>query len=417
MMQSHLPDSRAAAAALDTHDPLAAFRARFYLPEGVIYLDGNSLGPLPLEAQRRLAQVIAAEWGDGLIRSWNAAGWIALPQRIGDKLARLLGAQPGEVVAGDSTSINLFKALAAALTLRPDRRVIVSERDNFPTDLYMAQGLIELLGGGYTLRLAAADEIADAIGADTAVVMLTHVNYRTGRMHDMAEVTQRAQACGALTIWDLAHSAGAVPVDLNGAQADFAVGCGYKYLNGGPGAPAFIFVAQRHQADFRQPLAGWMGHAHPFAFEPDYRPAPGIARALCGTPPVLSLAALECGVDIALEAPMAMVRAKSLALTDLFIAQVEPRCAAHGLRLVTPREPDRRGSQVCFAHPDAFPIMQALIARGVIGDFRAPDILRFGFAPLYLRYVDVWDAAHILAEVLELRTWDRPEFHRRGRVT
>ncbi|PJF47269.1 MAG: kynureninase [Chloroflexi bacterium] len=416
-MQSHLPDSRAAAAALDTHDPLAAFRARFYLPEGVIYLDGNSLGPLPLEAQRRLAQVIAAEWGDGLIRSWNAAGWIALPQRIGDKLARLLGAQPGEVVAGDSTSINLFKALAAALTLRPDRRVIVSERDNFPTDLYMAQGLIELLGGGYTLRLAAADEIADAIGADTAVVMLTHVNYRTGRMHDMAEVTQRAQACGALTIWDLAHSAGAVPVDLNGAQADFAVGCGYKYLNGGPGAPAFIFVAQRHQADFRQPLAGWMGHAHPFAFEPDYRPAPGIARALCGTPPVLSLAALECGVDIALEAPMAMVRAKSLALTDLFIAQVEPRCAAHGLRLVTPREPDRRGSQVCFAHPDAFPIMQALIARGVIGDFRAPDILRFGFAPLYLRYVDVWDAAHILAEVLELRTWDRPEFHRRGRVT
>ncbi|GIV83242.1 MAG: kynureninase [Candidatus Roseilinea sp.] len=417
MTQSHLPDSRAAAAALDAHDPLAAFRARFYLPEGVIYLDGNSLGPLPHEAQRRLAQVIAAEWGDGLIRSWNAAGWIALPQRIGDKLARLLGAQPGEVVAGDSTSINLFKALAAALTLRPDRRVIVSERDNFPTDLYMAQGLIALLGGGYALRLAAADEIADAIGADTAVVMLTHVNYRTGRMHDMAEVTQRAQACGALTIWDLAHSAGAVPVDLNGAQADFAVGCGYKYLNGGPGAPAFIFVAQRHQADFRQPLAGWMGHAHPFAFEPDYRPAPGIARALCGTPPILSLAALECGVDIALEAPMAMVRAKSLALTDLFIAQVEPRCAAHGLRLVTPREPDRRGSQVCFAHPDAFPIMQALIARGVIGDFRAPDILRFGFAPLYLRYVDVWDAAHILAEVLESRAWDRPEFHRRGRVT
>ncbi len=417
MTQSHLPDSRAAAAALDVHDQLAAFRDRFHLPEGVIYLDGNSLGPLPHEARQRLAWVITAEWGEGLIRSWNAAGWITLPQRIGDKLACLLGAQPGEVVVADSTSINLFKALAAALTLRPDRRCIVSERDNFPTDLYMAQGLIELMGGGYALHLVAADEIADAIGADTAVVMLTHVNYRTGRMHDMTEVTRRAHACGALTIWDLAHSAGAVPVDLNGAQADFAVGCGYKYLNGGPGAPAFIFVAQRHQAHFRQPLAGWMGHAHPFAFEPDYRPAPGIVRALCGTPPILSLAALECGVDIALEAPMATVRAKSLALTDLFIARVEQRCAAHGLRLVTPREHDRRGSQVCFAHPDAFPIMQALIARGVIGDFRAPDILRFGFAPLYLRYVDVWDAAHVLAEVLESRAWDRPEFHQRGRVT
>lgn len=416
MTRSHLPDSRAAAAALDAHDRLAAFRARFYLPEGVIYLDGNSLGPLPHETRRRLAQVMEAEWGEGLIRSWNAAGWIALPQRIGDKLARLLGAQPGEVIVGDSTSINLFKALAAALALRPERRCIVSERDNFPTDLYMAQGLIELLGNGYTLRLAAADEIADAIGADVAVVMLTHVNYRTGRMHDMAEVTRRAHAGGALTIWDLAHSAGAVPVDLNAAQADFAVGCGYKYLNGGPGAPAFIFVAQRHHADFRQPLAGWMGHAYPFAFEPDYRPAPGIARALCGTPPILSLAALECGVDIALQAPMATVRAKSLALTDLFIARVEQQCAAHGLRLVTPREHDRRGSQVCFAHPDAFPIMQALIARGVIGDFRPPDILRFGFAPLYLRYVDVWDAAHALAEVLESRAWDRPEFHPPGRV-
>ncbi|MCS7055235.1 MAG: kynureninase [Thermoflexales bacterium] len=417
MAPAHLPTSRAAAAALDVHDPLASFRARFYLPEGVIYLDGNSLGPLPGAARQRLAQVVEAEWGEGLIRSWNAAGWIELPRRIGDKLARLIGAQPGEVIVADSTSINLFKVLAGALALRPGRRRIVSERDNFPTDLYMAQGLIELIGGGHELRLVEADEIGDAMDEDTAVVMLTHVNYRDGRMHDMAAVTRRAHACGALVIWDLAHSAGAVPVNLNGAQADFAVGCGYKYLNGGPGAPAFVFVARRHQADFRQPLAGWLGHAQPFAFETDYRPAEGIARALCGTPPILSLAALECGVDIALEAPMSAVRAKSLALTDLFIALVEQRCASHGLRLVTPREPDRRGSQVCFAHPNAFPIMQALIARGVIGDFRAPDILRFGFAPLFVRYVDAWDAAHILADVLDARAWDRPEFHRRAKVT
>lgn len=417
MVLPHLPDSRAAAAALDAHDPLASFRDRFHLPPGLIYLDGNSLGPLPHATRRRIAQVIAGEWGEGLIRSWNAAGWIELPQRVGDKIARLIGAQPGEVIVTDSTSINLFKVLAGALALRPGRRVVLSERDNFPTDLYIAQGLIELLRGGHALRLVAAEEICDAIGEDTAVVMLTHVNYRTGSMHDMVRITQQAHARGALTIWDLAHSAGAVPVDLNKAQADFAIGCGYKYLNGGPGAPAFLFVAQRHQADFRQPLAGWLGHAQPFAFEVDYRPAQGIARALCGTPPILSLTALACGVDIALEAPMSAVRAKSLALTDLFIAPVEQRCAPHGLRLVTPREHDRRGSQVCFAHPHAFPIMQALIARGVIGDFRAPDILRFGFAPLYVRYTDVWDAAHILAEVLASRAWDRPEFWQRAKVT
>jgi kynureninase len=402
---------------LDACDPLAPLRSRFHLPEGVIYLDGNSLGPLPRTARHRLVQVAEDEWGNGLIRSWNSAGWIELSQRIGDKLARLIGAQPGEVIVADSTSINLFKALAGGLALRPDRRVIVTERDNFPTDLYMAQGLIALLGGTHELRLAEADAIVQAIAADTAVVMLTHVNYRTGRMHDLAALTRCAHERGALVIWDLAHSTGAVPVDLNGAEADFAVGCGYKYLNGGPGAPAFIFVARRHQAGFRQPLAGWLGHAQPFAFEGCYRPAEGIARALCGTPPILSLAALECGVDIVLEAPMAAVRAKSLALTDLFITLIEQRCAGHGLRLVTPREHDRRGSQVCFAHPDAFPIMQALIARGVIGDFRAPDVLRFGFAPLYLRYADVWAAARILAEVLDARAWDRPEFRQQATVT
>jgi kynureninase len=383
----------------------------------VIYLDGNSLGPLPKGAAARVAQVVTEEWGDGLIRSWNSAGWIELPQRIGDKIAQLIGAQASEVIVADSTSVNLFKVLAGALTLNSARRVIVSERENFPTDLYMAQGLIALMGGRHELRLVDADDVADAIDAETAVVMLTHVNYRTGRMHDMAAITAQAHAHGALTIWDLAHSAGAVPVDLNAAQADLAIGCGYKYLNGGPGAPAFVFVAERHQADFVQPLSGWLGHAQPFAFDATYTPAQGIMRAMCGTPPVISIAALECGVDIALEADIAQVRAKSLALTDLFIALVEQTCAPHGLRLVTPREHGRRGSQVCFAHPDAYAIMQALIARGVIGDFRAPDILRFGFAPLYLRYADVWDAVRIVADVLDTRAWDTPAFRQRAKVT
>ena len=412
-----LPPPPETVLALDAHDPLASLRGRFHLPGGVIYLDGNSLGPLPHAARRRLVEVIEDEWGNGLIRSWNSAGWIELPQRIGDKIAHLIGAQPGEVVVADSTSINLFKALAGGLALRPGRRVIVSEHENFPTDLYIAQGLTALLDGRHELRLAEAYAIAQAIADDTAVVLLTHVNYRTGRMHDLAALTQCAHERGALVIWDLAHSTGAVPVDLNGAGADFAIGCGYKYLNGGPGAPAFIFVAHRHQASFRQPLSGWLGHAQPFAFEGSYRPAGGIARALCGTPPVLSLAALECGVDIALEAPMPVLRAKSLALTDLFIALVEQRCAGHGLRLITPREHNQRGSQVCFAHPGAFPIIQALIARGVIGDFRPPDILRFGFAPPYLRYADVWDAAHILADVLDAHAWDRPELWQRTKVT
>jgi kynureninase len=404
-------------AALDAADPLAHYRQRFHLPEGVIYLDGNSLGPLPKGAAERVTQVVSAEWGEGLIRSWNAAGWIDMPQRIGDKIARLIGAQPSEVIVADSTSVNLFKVLAGALKLNAGRHVIVSERENFPTDLYMAQGLIALLGGKHELRLVEADDTSKAINDETAVVMLTHVNYRTGRMHDMAAITQQAHAHDALAIWDLAHSAGAVPVDLNAAQADFAIGCGYKYLNGGPGAPAFVFVAKRHQADFVQPLSGWLGHAQPFAFDTAYTPAEGIGRAMCGTPPVISMAALECGVDIALAADMAQVRAKSLALTDLFIALVEQTCAPHGLRLVTPREHGRRGSQVCFAHPDAYAFMQALIARGVIGDFRAPDILRFGFTPLYVRYADVWDAVHILADVLDMRAWDTPAFRQQAKVT
>jgi kynureninase len=396
--------SREALAQQDAADPLASIRQHFYLPDGVIYLDGNSLGPLPWRTHLRLAVVLGGEWGDALIQAWQSAGWLSLPQRIGDKIARLIGAQPGEVIVADSTSINLFKVLFAALAMRPERRVIVTERENFPTDLYIAQGLVEMLGNRHQLRMVERGAIAEAIDDDVAVLMLTHVCYRTGEMHDMAALTAQAHARGALTIWDLAHSAGAVPLDLAGAQADFAVGCGYKYLNGGPGAPAFLFVARRHQADFQQPLKGWMGHAQPFAFEATYKPADGITRALCGTPPILALTALECGVDIALEASMDEVRAKSLALTDLFIALVDDLCAGCGLRLLTPRDHHRRGSQVSYAHPRAAAVMQALVARGVIGDFRPPDILRFGFAPLYVRYVDVWDAAHALADVLHQRS-------------
>ncbi|MCW5849220.1 MAG: kynureninase [Anaerolineae bacterium] len=402
---------------MDAADPLAPLRDRFTLPEGVVYLDGNSLGPVPKGTAERLQQAVTQEWGEGLIRSWNAAGWIDLPRRVGDKIGRLIGARPGEVVVADSTSVNLFKVLSAAVKLNPDRRVILSERENFPTDLYMAQGLIQLLGQQHELRLVGADEIVAALDDDTAVLMLTHVNYRTGRMFDMASITAEAHAHGALMLWDLAHSVGAVPVDVTAAQADFAVGCGYKYLNGGPGAPAFVYVAERHQPRFSQPLSGWLGHAQPFEFSPYYRPAEGIARYLCGTQPVLSLTALECGVDSVLDADMDLIRHKSLALTDLFIQLVEDRCAGYGLELVTPREHERRGSQVCLRHPQGYPIMQALISRGVIGDFRAPDILRFGLAPLYLRYVDVWDAVAHLADILATRAWDQPQFQQRATVT
>jgi kynureninase len=409
--------TRADALALDRADALAPFRDRFALPDGIVYLDGNSLGALPKATPARLAELVAAEWGRDLIRSWNTHGWIDLPFRVGDKIARLIGARPGEVVVADSTSINVFKLIAATLQLRPERRVILSESENFPTDLYIAQGLIALLGGKHELRLVAPDAVADAIGAEIAVVLLTHVNYRSGRMHDMAEVTRRAHEAGALMLWDLAHSAGAMPVDLNGSDADFAVGCGYKYLNGGPGAPAFLYVAHRLQGEFRSPLTGWLGHAAPFAFDPHYRPASGIAAAVVGTPPILSLAALEIGIDLALEADLAAVREKSLALAQLFIDCVAERCAALGLALASPSRGTERGSQICYAHPEGYAIMQALIARGIIGDFRAPDILRFGFTPLYTRFVDVWDAVEGLRDVLTTRQWDRPEFKRRAAVT
>jgi kynureninase len=418
--------TREDALALDATDPLAPLRAQFSIPDGVIYLDGNSLGVLPAATPARVQQVVADEWGQGLIRSWNSAGWITLAQRVGDKIARLVGAGPGELVAADSTSVNLFKVLSAALAIAkedaPSRRVILSERSNFPTDLYIAESLAAQ--HGCTLELI---DDADAIAArlqqsDVAVLMLTHVNYRTGRMHDMAALTAAAHAAGALTVWDLAHSAGAVPVDLHGAEADFAVGCGYKYLNGGPGAPAFVWAHPRHAERFWQPLSGWMGHAAPFEFTPDYRPAPGIARYLCGTPAVLAMSALECGVDTVLAAEpmggMTALRAKSLALTRTFAELVATRCAGHGLTCVSPHDDALRGSQVCLAHPEmAYPVVQALIARSVIGDFRAPDILRFGFTPLYTRFVDVWDAVEHLAQVLDRGEWREARFHQKAAVT
>lgn len=412
--------------ALDARDPLRELRDLFTLPEGVIYLDGNSLGPLPAAAPQRIAQAVRQEWGEGLIRSWNTAGWFELPRRLGDKVATLIGAGAGEVVATDSTSVNLFKVLSAALSMvaqdAPQRRVVLSERSNFPTDLYIAEALCR--ERRCRLQLLEEEEIAGALAGDTAVLMLTHVNYRTGAMHDMGAVTRRAHEAGALVVWDLAHSAGAVEVDLRGAGADFAVGCGYKYLNGGPGAPAFVWVNPRHADRFWQPLAGWWGHAAPFAFTPDYRPAKGITRYMCGTQPILSMAALECGLDTVLAAQplggMPALRRKSLALTDLFIALVEERCAGHGLGLATPRDHARRGSQVCLTRGQgAYAIVQALIARGVIGDFRAgaPDILRFGFTPLYVGFEDTWNAVEHLRRVLESGEWQRPEFNRQQAVT
>ena len=410
--------TREQALALDAADPLAALRDQFMLPPGVIYLDGNSLGVLPKTTAARVQQVIRQEWGEGLIRSWNSASWIDLPRRIGDKIARLVGAGPGELVVADSTSVNLFKVLSAALSMskadNPERNIIVSESSNFPTDLYIAQALA--LERGFELKLVEPQHLPAAVDEHCAVLMLTHVNYRTGRMHDMAALSKTAHDAGALVVWDLAHSAGAVPVALHRDAADFAVGCGYKYLNGGPGAPAFVWVHPKHANRFWQPLAGWMGHAAPFDFTPGYRPAAGITRYLCGTPAVLACVALECGVDTVLAADMAALRAKSLALTRLFAQCVQASCPE--LTLVSPQDDAQRGSQVCFAHPQvAYPVVQALIERGVIGDFRAPDILRFGFTPLYVGYADAWDAAEHLHQVLKTEEWRRPQFNQRQTVT
>jgi kynureninase len=398
-------------AAQDAADVLAPLRACFTLPESVIYLDGNSLGAMPAATPALAAQTISRDWGVGLVKSWNTAGWFDLPTRLGDRIAPLIGAEPGEVVVCDSTSVNLFKLLSAAIALRPERATILMEAGDFPTNGYIAQGL----GGRATIRFVARDEIADTISTDTIALCLSHAHYKSGELHDMAALTLQAHAAGALAIWDVCHSAGALPVALNECGVDFAVGCTYKYLNGGPGAPGFVFAASRHLADAAQPVQGWWGHEDPFAFTPDFQPKPGIRRFLTGTPPIVSMAMIEAGIAVHEQADMDTIRAKSLALGDLLIALVEERL--DGFTLASPRDGAQRGSQVSFAHPHGYAIMQALIAAGVIGDFRAPDLLRFGFAPLYVRYVDVWDAVECLADIMESGIWQEARFSNRASVT
>jgi kynureninase len=396
-------------------DIFSRTRQQFHLPEGIIYLDGNSLGPLPVKAAARAAETIEREWGDMLITAWNKAGWMGQPRRIGDRVGRLIGAPHGSVVMGDTLSIKVFQALSAALDLRPDRKIILSDSGNFPTDLYMADGLIRSLGHGHVLKIVDPENVAKAIGDDVAAVMLTHVDYRTGRMHDMAAITEKAHRAGAIMIWDLAHSAGAVPLDLSGSNADFATGCTYKYLNGGPGAPAFIYVRPDHAAHVQPILSGWLGHEVPFAFDMNYRPGAGIDRMRVGTPPVVQMSILEAALDIWDGIDMLDARTRSIELCELFIEKVEASCP--GVTLASPRDSERRGSQVSFHHAEGYAIMQALIARGVIGDFRAPDIMRFGFAPLYVSPDDVIHAAEILSEILSSRAWDTPEYRVRAAVT
>jgi kynureninase len=393
----------------------AATKAMFDLPEGIVYLDGNSLGPLPKAAPARLEQMMRDEWGQMLITGWNKAGWMAQPMVLGDRVGKLIGAEPGHVTMGDTLSVKVYQALAAALEMRPDRKVVLSDSGNFPSDLYMAEGLLGMLGDGYELRVVEPDAVAEHITDEIAVLMLTEVDYRTGRKHDMAALTKQAHGVGALTVWDLAHTAGAVPVDLAGAGADFAVGCTYKYLNGGPGAPAFIYVAPRHAGRAVPALSGWLGHEAPFAFDLDYRPGTGVERMRVGTPPVMQLTALETALDIWDMADMADVRAASIALCEQFIAGIEAACPM--LTLASPREAALRGSQVSFRFEDGYAAMQALIARGVIGDFRAPDIMRFGFTPLYIDADDVARAIAIVSDVMTNALWDRAEYKVRAAVT
>jgi len=399
---------------MDASDPLAFARKRFRVPEGVIYLDGNSLGAMPTATPRALVNTAERQWGDDLIASWNKHGWIEWPTKIAAKLAPIVGAKPNELLIADSTSTCLFKLLAAAVQARPGRKTILSQRRNFPTDLYVAQGLAGMLG--LTLKVIEPDEIIGAIDKDTAVVSLTHVDYRSASIYDMPAVNRAAEAAGALVVWDLSHTAGAIELDLHAARSELAVGCGYKYLNGGPGAPAFIYVAERLQDRLSNPLQGWMGHAEPFAFIDDYRPAGGILKFLTGTPSILALAALDAGLATFDGISMRDIETKSRALSQLFVDEVEARCGGE-VRLASPRDPARRGSHVVFAHPEGYAVMQALIARGVIGDFRAPDLIRFGFAPLYNSFAEIVRAAEILAEILNAREWDRPRFHKRAKVT
>ncbi|HEX8442837.1 MAG TPA: kynureninase [Allosphingosinicella sp.] len=405
--------TRDEAHALDAADPLRGFRERFVLPEGVIYLDGNSLGVLPKAAATRQREVVEQEWGRSLIRSWNEHGWIEAPARIGAKIAPLIGARPGEVIVADSVSVNIFKLLTAAAAPSPERRVILSEAGNFHTDLHVASGAAELMG--MELRVVERGELEAAIGPDTNLLLLTHVHYKAGFRFDMAALTARAGEAGARVVWDLSHSAGAVPLQLNRDGAELAVGCGYKYLNGGPGAPAFLYVAKHLQEQLIPALRGWMGHSAPFAFHDHYEPAPGVSRFLVGTPPMLSLLALESGIETFDGVDMDAVWTKSIALFDLFARLAEERCPA--LECISPREPDRRGSHISFRHPHAFELCQALIADGVIGDFRSPDVIRFGLTPLYLGFEDVLDAVERMAAILDTGSWREPRFAVRGKVT
>ena len=409
-----MEDLRQRAATLDASDPLAGRRQRFSIPDGLVYLDGNSLGVLPAHVPARVADAVTRGWGQQLIRGWNTEGWIDLPRRIGDRIAPLIGAEAGSVLCADSTSINLAKLLQAALAMVPERQVVLSDTGNFPTDLYVAQG--QLAQGGRLVTVMPED-VRAAMTPEVGVLMLTQVDYRTGRLHDMQDLTARARELGIVTIWDLAHSAGALPVDLSGAGADFAVGCGYKYLNGGPGAPAFLYVRPDLQDRVGSRLTGWMGHAAPFAFDPDYRPAEGIDRFRVGTPPILSMVALDAALDVFDDVDMQAVRDRSISLGELFIACIDRFAGRFGLELASPREAARRGSQVSWHCPEGYAVMQALIARGVIGDFREPDLIRFGFAPLYLSHSEVVEAAAILQEILTERTWDQPRFHARAKVT
>jgi kynureninase len=399
---------------LDASDPLAFARERFRIPEDVIYLDGNSLGALPVVASAALKLTAERQWGEDLIASWNKHDWIDWPTQIAAKLAPIVGAKANELLIADSTSVCLFKLLAAAVATRPGKRTMLTQQANFPTDLYVAQGLAQMLG--LELRTVPASEVMAAIDENTAVVTLTHVDYRSASIHDMRAINQAAHAAGALTVWDLSHSAGAIEVDLDGTGCDLALGCGYKYLNGGPGAPAFIYVAERLQDELANPLQGWMGHAEPFAFVDDYRPANGILKFLTGTPSILALAALDAGLATFDGISMADLEAKSRKLSYLFVSEVEARCGSE-VRLASPRDPAQRGSHVVFAHPEGYAVMQALIARNVIGDFRAPDLMRFGFTPLYTRFTDVVRAAEILGDILSSREWDQPRFKQRAKVT
>lgn len=402
----------------DAADPLGGARERFHLPRGTIYLDGNSLGPAPRASLDALRQAAEVEWAEGLIGSWNASGWFDLPTACGDLIAPIVGAEPGEVVVCDTTSINIFKTLHAALAMRPDRGVILAEASSFPTDLYVAEGALATRPGA-RLRLEGVDgpDLEAMIDAEVAVVLVNQVDYRTGRKRDLAALTRRAHAAGALVVWDLCHSAGVMEVGLNAGEADFAVGCSYKYLNGGPGAPAFVFVARRHQAEARQPLSGWWGHARPFDFALGYAPDPGVRRFLCGTQPILSFRALRPALEMMADYWIADVREKSLALTGRFIALAEATLAPFGVGLLTPKAEAERGGQVALTHPEAYAVVQALIHRGVVGDFRMPDVMRFGFAPLYLSHADVVRAARTLEQVLATEAWALPCYRERAAVT